>query len=651
MAIMIAFASALSLAAVSASLAAPPDNRSPVQRPAREAQRIDTRADIVANRDGEVARAIAPAASFPAEFRTIDGIGNSAVDPFRGAAGIPMLRLVPEDYADAAHMPGGAYRPSARAISNAVHPQVGVMPNLAGRSDFLWQWGQFLDHDVTETPVTSPAEAFDIEVPVGDAWFDPMSTGAMIIPLTRSAAATGINPRQQINNITAFIDASNVYGSERRRADELRTFDGSGTLKTSAGNLLPFNTAGLHNAPTDHDPSFFLAGDIRASEQVGLTAMHTLFVREHNRLAAQIRADNPGFAGDEVYEHARAIVAAEMQAITYNEFLPALLGPGAIPPYRGYDDAVDPGISNVFATAAYRVGHTMLSSTIHRLDALGNTIPAGNLALADAFFIPQETIDHGIDPVLRGLAFRRAQTIDRHIIDDVRNMLFGAPGAGGFDLASLNIQRGRDHGLGSYNDVREAYGLPRAVSFSDITDDNATIAALTSVYASPDDIDAWTGLLAEPHRPHALVGETLFRVLRDEFVRLRDGDRFWYEAYLPPAMVDQVNDLRLSDIIRLNTGIGAELQENVFLAPDHCLADMTTAGGSLLGQLGYGVPDGSVDFDDLGVFLSAWLASKPEADCTTAGTVMGDGDFTIPDGAVTLDDLDRFLKAWLAGCL
>lgn len=647
---MFAIASALSLAAVSASVAAPPENRSPVQRPAREAQRLDTEADVSPNRDDGITRAIAPAASFPTEFRTIDGIGNSAIDPLRGAAGVPMLRLVPEDYADGSHMPGGAYRPSARAVSNAVHPQVGVMPNLAGRSDFLWQWGQFLDHDITETPVTSPAEAFDIVVPTGDAWFDPISTGAMIIPLTRSAAATGLNPRQQLNNITSFIDASNVYGSDDVRADELRTFDGNGTLKTSAGDLLPFNTAGLHNAPTDFDPTFFLAGDIRANEQVGLTAMHTLFVREHNRLAAEIRAANPGFAGDEVYEHARAMVAAEMQAITFNEFLPALLGPGAVPPYAGYDDAVNPGISNIFATAAYRVGHTMLSSTIRRRDEHGNTIPAGDLALADAFFIPQETIDHGIDPVLRGLAFQRAQTIDRHLVDDVRNLLFGAPGSGGFDLASLNIQRGRDHGLGSYNDVRVAYGLPLASDFSDITDDSSTIAALAGVYASPDDIDAWTGLLAEPHRPHALVGETLYRVLRDEFVRLRDGDRFWYEAYLPPAMVDQINDLRLSDIIRLNTGIGAELQENVFFAPDRCLADMTTTGGAMLGQLGYGLPDGSVDLDDLGTFINAWLASKPEADCTTTGTNMGDEDFTMPDGVVTLDDLGRFLNAWLAGC-
>lgn len=57
------------------------------------------------------------------------------------------------------------------------------------------------------------------------------------------------------------------------------------------------------------------------------------------------------------------------------------------------------------------------------------------------------------------------------MVDDVRNFLFGEPGSGGFDLASLNIQRGRDHGLLGYNDVREAHGLTRAQGFEDVSSD------------------------------------------------------------------------------------------------------------------------------------------------------------------------------------
>ncbi len=128
--------------------------------------------------------------------------------------------------------------PSARAVSNAVNASPGNLPNANGASDYLWQWGQFLDHDIDETPVG--AETFDIEVPAGDPWFDPMNTGTQVIGMHRSEyMIDGSGKRQHLNNITAYIDASNVYGSEDALAHWLRTNDGTGMLKTSAGDLAP----------------------------------------------------------------------------------------------------------------------------------------------------------------------------------------------------------------------------------------------------------------------------------------------------------------------------------------------------------------------------------------------------------------------------
>lgn len=567
---------------------------------------------------GDAAGATLPA-MFPAEFRTIDGSFNNGANPLWGAAATPFTRLLPPAYDDGASVPAGIARPSARAVSNSVLAQDGAdYQNQLGLSDYMWQWGQFLDHDFAETPISSPAEPFDILVPVGDPWFDPTSLGTVTIPLDRSAYSNEGGVREQLNEITAFVDASQVYGSEEHRAEELRTLDGTGMLKTSDGNLLPFNTSGLANAPTALDPTFFVAGDIRANEQVGLTAMHTLFVREHNRIAVQIASNNPAMDGDSIYEHARAIVAAEMQAITYNEFLPRLLGPGALPPYNGYRPHVNPSISNEFATAAYRVGHTMLSTQILRIDANGDETAAGHLDLAAAFFVPQETIDHGIEPVLRGLAAQRAQNIDAYVIDDIRNFLFGAPGSGGFDLASLNIQRGRDHGLPSYNDLRELFGAGRAMSFAQVTPDTVMQDRLADAYTSVDDIDAWVGLLAEPHHPGAFVGTTLRGILRDQFLRLRDGDRFWYQSYLPPPLVNRVNQTSLADIIRANTSIGAELQNDVFRVRLQCPADLNGDGAVNSNDLsemlaswgGAGAADldrnGVTDDADLAVLLAAW---------------------------------------------
>ncbi|MGB0717289.1 MAG: peroxidase family protein [Phycisphaerae bacterium] len=506
------------------------------------------------------------AARFPDEYRTIDGLGNNINNPSWGAAGTVFIRMAPPRYEDGNSVPAGQDRPSARAVSNAVIDQADDRFNEERASDYLWQWGQFLDHDIDETPVASPEEPLDIVVPTGDAWFDPTNSGAVTIPLDRSAYDTVDGVREQVNEISAYIDGTNVYGSDEERNTALRTKDGTGKLLTSDGDLLPFNTAGLANAPSNA-PNFFLAGDIRANEQVGLAAMHTLFVREHNHWADVIAGENPELSGDEVYEHARAIVIAEMQVITYREFLPLLLGTDALPPYQGYNPNIDAGIANEFATAAYRMGHSMLSPELLRIAANGNEVASGHLQLADAFFNPTEIIDNGIDTVLRGLAAQRAQRVDVAVIDDVRNFLFGPPGAGGFDLPALNIQRGRDHGLPTLNGMRIALGLPAHATFGDVTSDADVQTNLSAIYDSVNDIDLWVGGLAEDHHQNAMVGETWHAILVDQFVRLRDGDRFWYQAYLPPPLVRMVEEESLARIIRRNTGIGNELANDVFRVP------------------------------------------------------------------------------------
>jgi len=466
----------------------------------------------------------------------------------------------------------GANRAGARVVSNAVCAQTRSRLSRKRASSFVWQWGQFVDHDIDMTMAMQPTEAADIPVPVGDPWFDPSGIGGVVIPFARSAynSATGgdvSSPREQVNSITTWIDASNIYGSNPVRVAALRRNNGSGKLRMSRGQLLPRNHEGLANVGGP-SPALFLAGDVRANEQVALTAMHTLFMREHNRWCRRIARQSPQLTGEDIYQRARRLVGAQMQAITYREFLPMLLGKDAIAPYSGYDSSVDARIHNVFSTASYRYGHSQLNATLLRLDADRNEIAEGHLSLAQAFFAPDRLRNEGgISPLLRGLAAQRAQAVDPYIIDEVRNFLFGPPGAGGFDLAALNIQRGRDHGLGSYNEVRETYGLARVSSFDEISKKAAVRARLASVYSSVDDIDAWVGGLAEDRLAGALVGELNRAVLVAQFQALRDGDRFWYERQLPPDTVAKINGLRLSRIIEKNSDVGrAILGRNAFRA-------------------------------------------------------------------------------------
>ena len=495
------------------------------------------------------------------EFRTINGSYNNLANSEWGEADKPLLRLTSVAYEDGHSVPRGGHPssiPNPRYISNKVFAQPKSILNKLGVSDWFWQWGQFLDHDIDLTEARHDEE---FTIPVHNSK-DPMYP---TIPFSRSNYITdhhGI--RQQVNEITAYIDGSQVYGSDAETANYLRAHDGKGKLRTSS-------YAGEVSLPTD-DKGHFIAGDVRVNEQIGLIAVHTLFLREHNRLADNIhtRLENGDYAlqklftvsgldkGDFIYEAARKVVGAEIQAITYNEFLPLLLGKHGISHYKGYDPTVDPGIANEFSTAAFRFGHSMLSPHLLRYDGSATE----KIHLRDAFFSPDHIKHDGTDTLLLGLGKQHAQELDHKVVDDVRNFLFGKPGQGGLDLAALNIQRGRDHGLLSYTDFRKEFGLKKGLrNFT--KEDRKTIR---DAYPKGDirKIDLWVGGIAEKHLNGALVGETFHKILVDQFTRLRDGDRFFYkkpEQLLSLEIIyngsgsgfDQsIRHVHLSDIIKAN---------------------------------------------------------------------------------------------------
>ena len=515
--------------------------------PVRSRARARTRPELLALEERAVPAVVGP------EWRSIDGSGNNLANPAWGQAGTDYIRVAPASYGDGISTPSGADRPGARDISNAVADQQG-QSTVSDRlmSAMVYAWGQFIDHDLDLT-LTGTTESLPIPVPAGDPSFDPASTGAQVIPMKRSTfdPSTGATTaRQQVNSITAWLDGSMVYGSDAGTAASLRTLQG-GRLKTSEGNLLPTDSNGN-----------FLAGDIRVGENPELTSLQTLFVREHNRLAARLAGANPGWTDEQVYQAARARVIGEIQAVTYKEWLPALLGQNPVKPYAGYKAGVNPAVSNEFATAGFRFGHSIVGPDIEFLDNNGNKV-ADPVSLAQAFFNPSIVKGVGIDPVLKYLVSDPSQEVDLKVVDQLRNFLFGAPGQGGLDLASLNIQRGRDHGLADYNTTRAAYGLPRVTDFAQITPDTVLQGKLRDLYGSVDKIDLWVGVLAEKHLPGASVGATARAIIADQFTRLRDGDRFWYQNQFKGKDLQDIEKTSLADIIAANTTT-TNLQRQVF---------------------------------------------------------------------------------------
>ena len=556
------------------------------------------------------------------KFRTIDGTGNNRD---RGVINSNLIRLFGNAFnafEDGISIPRGGYfgestLPNPRTISNIVIDQVQPVDNFLNASDWLWQWGQFLDHDFAlneDNPEQNPRGEFTpIFVPHGDPTF-PNRT---ILPFIRVPAAPGTgdnakapsrdNPRQVKNQITAFIDASSVYGSDNERAEFLRdTKSGKGLLKTSVGEngevLLPLNLVGTPKEQPNATGGNrlgdlqFVAGDIRANEQIGLTAVHNLLVREHNRIALNLHkrleaedkpliikfaefsdeflAANPGTSPEEIrdeflYQSARKVIGAKVQVISYNEFLPLLIGEGTLEKYSGFNPDINPQISIEFANAAFRLGHTLLPNQLRSVDNNGIT----EIALSEAFFNPEYIQKNGIELVLTGLIFQKAQEIDNMIVDGVRKLLFPAD-TGGLDLGAINIARGREAGIPSYTEVYERIFGTEIKNFTDLRNlgliDNSVVNLFETAYTDVSEIDLWLGGISElPDDRGGLLGPTLSFFIADQFARSRDGDEFFYLNDLEHLSILEPNieNTTLSDIIRNNVADPYIVPDNAFEVP------------------------------------------------------------------------------------
>ena len=307
------------------------------------------------------------------------------------------------------------------------------------------------------------------------------------------------------------------------------------------------------------------------NEQTALTVMHTIWLREHNRIALLLRTINPRMSSDAIFQTAQKIVIAEIQKVTYKDYLPIILGAGflRIGNYRHYNSAINPSIPNAFATAAYRFGHSQIQPFLDRLDENYKPIPAGPLSLVNAFFNGSVFLRHGgTDPILRGLLTRNARQVDEFLNSVLTNRLFSNNTAiPGLDLASLNIQRGRDHGLPKYLTWKQ--WAKKKCNFESEFRNELTHVHLLQAYGSLNNVDLFVGGLAEKPLPKGLVGAVFACIFSETFSALRDGDRFYYEnantGLFTLTQRTQIEKSSLSRVICDNTDI-KEVQPNAFSA-------------------------------------------------------------------------------------
>ena len=448
-------------------------------------------------------------------FRNIDGSCNHKTFVNRGATGSPFQLLT---YRGFSKKPSGS-RPSAREVSNIVHHDVKTIKNRRTMSEIVVFFGQFLDHTLTEFAAPKEEkkrERFNIPIPNDDRVFKNVTH----IEFIRSEKKRTRRGYAAVNELPSYIDVAATYGNGRKASNQLRSFK-DGLLLTSSTRL------STNMIPQDDD-GFFLGGDPRVNENPALTAFHTLFMRSHNTLAAEVKRAFPWYNDELVFQMARKINGALQQSITYYEFLPTVLG-STIPfngPFRGSGRA-NPTISDEFSVMAFRVGHTLVNE---RMTFIRKNGTKTTRLLSEVFSRPSLFRIYTVEDLFRGMVHTRAAEVDVQVNSQLWNFLFSrAPDARPLDLVSLNLRRGRDHRLPSYVQLRRRFGLPKIHRFSQITRNRRVQHLLRKAYGDVSLIDGFTGGLAEDQCCGGSLGPLFRRIWINQFQRLRSGDRFYFE--------------------------------------------------------------------------------------------------------------------------
>ncbi|XP_036328588.1 uncharacterized protein LOC118740935 isoform X2 [Rhagoletis pomonella] len=548
-------------------------------------------------------------------FRSVTGYCNNLRNPNWGKSLTTFSRLLPSQYDDGISKVRllsvtGSLLPNPRAISTVIHPDIS---NLHTRySLMVMQFAQILDHDLTMTPIhkgfhesipscrpcnspqTVHPECNPFPVPPGDYFFPEVNVTSgerFCFPSMRSLPGQlALGPREQVNQNTHFLDASMVYGENHCVVNKLRGFGGrlNSTIRSFGKELLPQSNS--HPECKSRNGLCYIAGDERASEQPGLTALHTIFMREHNRIVEGLRGVNPHWNSDQLFFHARRILTAEWQHMVFNEFLPRVLSWNAVNLYglkllpqgyyKDYNPSCSPIIFNEFAAAAFRIGHSLLRPHIPRLSVNHQPVDPP-LLLRDGFFRMDAILQPGIiDEISRGLVATPMETLDQFITGEVTNHLFEDRKIpfSGIDLIALNIQRARDHGIPSYNNYRALCNLKRAATWSDLSREmpNEVINRFKKIYASVDDIDLFPGAMTERPLQGGLVGPTLACIIGIQFRQLRKCDRFWYEnanseVRFTEAQLAEIRKVTLAKFICENLEIPGDMQRAALDLPSNFL--------------------------------------------------------------------------------
>uniref|UniRef100_M3ZWF9 NAD(P)H oxidase (H2O2-forming) n=1 Tax=Xiphophorus maculatus TaxID=8083 RepID=M3ZWF9_XIPMA len=527
-----------------------------------------------------------------------DGWYNSLAHPERGAVGAHLVRLVPARYWDGVYQPvHEPVQPNARGLSRLLSGGASGLSSARNRTVLSLFFGYHVAFEIFDVRTPGcPPQFMNIKVPKGDPVFDPNATGKVRLPFQRGqwdklSGQSPSNPRAQVNSVTAWIDGSSIYGPSSSWSDFLRSFS-RGLLNRGSEWNMPNKGGGRNFMWSAPDPStgeygpqgLYELGNAWANENLFTAAEGIIWFRYHNYVAAKLHKENPEWSDERLFQNARKTVVATLQNIALYEWLPGFLGDRKLPPYPGYQKFVDPGISPEFQAAAMRFGMTMAPPGVYMRNKTchfrkitnidGSKSPA--MRLCNSFWKRQSAnmkTSHDVDELLMGMASQIAEKEDHIVVEDLRDFMYGPLRFSRTDLVALTIQRGRDFGLQSYTETRRALDLPPVKMFEEINPELSSsnpqlLRDVADLYGG--DISKLElfpgGLLESTDGP----GPVFSAIILDQFERIRNGDRFWFENKQNGLFTDEeiqtIRSLTYRDIlIAVTSAEETDLQKNVFL--------------------------------------------------------------------------------------
>ncbi|NXN80294.1 DUOX2 oxidase, partial [Bombycilla garrulus] len=524
------------------------------------------------------------------EVQRYDGWYNNLLHHSHGSVGARLLRLLPANYADGVYQAlQEPHVPNARQLSTAVARGPSGLPSSRNTTVLAVFFGFHVLLDILETEKPGcPAEFLNIYIPSGDSVFDPAGAGDVVLPFQRIrwAPETGQspnNPREQTNEVTGWLDGSSIYGPSHSWSDALRSFVG-GQLASGSSGSLPRQTDGKVPMWKALDPStgqggpqgIYDLGSAWGNENPFLQAESIAWFRYHNHLAAALAQEHPDWSDEDLFQHARKRVIATFQSIVLYEWLPTLLG-AQVPEYRGYQQHLDPSLSPEFVAAAGQFLATMVPPGVYKRDVTcrfqnvsvsGGSFPA--VRLCNSYWSresPGLQQAEDVDSLLLGMSSQVAEREDNIVVEDLQDYWYAPVKFSRTDFVASWVQRGRDLGLPTYNQVRQHFGLEPLQNWSNLAPhlEPQVLQNVAALYGNNI-----AGLELLPGGMLEADGSLFSTIILEQFVRLRDGDRFWFENTKNGLFTEEeIREIRNTTFHSVLTSVtsatSTDLQPHVFV--------------------------------------------------------------------------------------